>query len=442
MVFNDAYLPFLKTQKRWAILYGGSGSSKSYTATQKVIMRCLQEPNTRHAIVRKWKASLRESVFALTKSIILESGMAKFVRINETEMKFHFSSGSSIICFGISDQERIKSLAEVCSITVEEATELERSDLNQLNLRLRGKEGLYKQMVLCLNPISELHFIKEMFFDKEDDSVYKLHTTYKDNTFIDAAYAKELEDRYKDDPNLARVYLRGEWGRIITNREFYSGFNHDKHTKKQIMPVLNECLHLSWDFNVVPYLPVLVSQVLRSEDDDGNVFWDVNVIDEITMFNPKNTVESAVDEFLLRYSDIISPPIFITGDASGYARSVNNNLHSYEIIQSMMGEYMSASSLRVPRTNPSIVKRRQFINRVLSGFYPIRINISKKCKTFIADLENVMEDADGKKEKKVVRDKESGASYQKYGHLSDAFDYFLCSTFENFYDNYQYVRDR
>lgn len=442
MVFNEAYLPFFKCKKRWAILYGSAGSGKSHSAMQKVILRCLQEPNTRHAVVRKWKASLRESVFALIKSSIIESGLTGICQINNTEMSFKFTNGSSIITFGISDEERIKSLAEVCSITVEEATELERSDLNQLNLRLRGEQGDYKQMVLCFNPISELHFIKEMFFDKEDPSIFKLHTTYYDNKFVGEDYIKELESRYKDDPNLSRVYLRGEWGKIITNREFYSGYDYTKHTKDHINITLNECMHLAWDFNVVPYLPVLVLQVLALEDEKGNVFWEVNVLDEIVMYNPRNTVEDTVDEFMLRYKDFITPPLFITGDASGYSRSVNNNLHSYEIIEAMLKPYLTHSSIRVPRSNPAIHKRRQFINRVLGGFYPIRINISRKCKHFLSDLDNVMEDVDGKKEKKVVRDKESGASYQKYGHLSDAFDYFMCSTFKSFFDNYEYVRDR
>lgn len=442
MVYSDAYLPFFKTRKRWAVLFGSAGSGKSYSSVQKVILRALQEPNTRHAIVRKWKASLRESVFALTKSIIIDSGLAPVCRINSTDMSFHFTNGSSIITFGISDEERIKSLAEVCSITVEEATELDRSDLNQLNLRLRGHQGLYKQIVLCFNPISELHFLKEMFFDEKNENVFTLHTTYKHNQFIDPAYAKELEGRYMDDPNLARVYLRGEWGKIITNREFYSGFDYIKHTRNEISIHTNECFHISWDFNVVPYLPLIVAQVINVKDDNGAERWVVNIFDEIAMFNPKNTIEDAVDEFLLRYGDQLTPPLFVCGDASGYSRSVNNQLHSYEIIESMLKPYLIPSSIRVTRVNPPIAKRRQFINKVFNGYYPIEIRISKKCKRLIEDLENVYEDADGKKEKKVVRDSQSGASYQKYGHFSDALDYFLCSTFRSFFENYQYVRDR
>ena len=103
---------------------------------------------------------------------------------------------------------------------------------------------------------------------------------------------------------------------------------------------------------------------------------------------------------------------------------------------------MMPQSIRVPRDNPSILKRRQFINRVLAGGYNIKVNVSARCKLFIEDMENLQEDIDGKKQKKIVRDKSTGTSYQKYGHFSDAFDYLIVEAFRDYYDNYQYTADR
>jgi hypothetical protein len=52
----------------------------------------------------------------------------------------------------------------------------------------------------------------------------------------------------------------------------------------------------------------------------------------------------------------------------------------------------------------------------------------------IDEYMNVKEASDGGKHKEKVRDKVTGISYEPYGHISDANDYFLC---EFFWEEYQ-----
>jgi len=47
------------------------------------------------------------------------------------------------------------------------------------------------------------------------------------------------------------------------------------------------------------------------------------------------------------------------------------------------------------------------------------------------------EAADGSKHKARMKHAETGVSYEKYGHTSDANDYFICSLFINEFTNYQ-----
>lgn len=442
MIFNEAYTPYFKAKERFAVLYGSAGSGKSVAVMQKLILRCLEEPNTRHLVVRKYRSSIKESVFKLIKSYLIDVGLGSIVRMNGTDMSFTFANGSEIVTSGLDDVEKLKSIHEITSIWVEEATEIDKLDFTQLNLRLRGSAGKYKQITLTLNPISELHWIKQDLFDKKDDRIFTMKTTYRDNDFLDEQYKLELEERYKDDPNTYRVYVLGEWGKVMTGTEFYSGFNYSKHVKKELFPYTQEHFHVSFDFNARPYMPALVAQIVRDEKDDGTLNWLVLILDEIAMYNPKNTTEDCADEFVIRYSELVQPPVYIYGDASGYSSNPLNNLHNYEVIEAVMSGYVTKSSIRVPRSNPSILKRRQFINKILNGGYNIDVMIDKRCQLFIQDLENVQEDVDGKKAKKVTRDKETGSAFQKYGHFSDAFDYLLCEAFRGYYDNYQYVADR
>ena len=74
-------------------------------------------------------------------------------------------NGSEIIFIGLDNSEKIKSIAGITSIWIEEATELTLQDFNQLDLRLRGETGLHKEVIFTFNPISDTHWIKKRFYD-------------------------------------------------------------------------------------------------------------------------------------------------------------------------------------------------------------------------------------------------------------------------------------
>jgi len=50
-------------------------------------------------------------------------------------------------------------------LVLEEFSDFEEEDFNQLKLRLRGVVG--QQFICMFNPISELHWIKKTIFDRE-----------------------------------------------------------------------------------------------------------------------------------------------------------------------------------------------------------------------------------------------------------------------------------
>jgi phage terminase large subunit len=104
---------------------------------------------------------------------------------------------------------------------MEEASEFSKSDFKQLNLRLRGRASVPFQLTLSFNPISALSWIKKEFFDFEKPRTTILHTTYRDNRWVDNEYKAELESLKHTDPVLYDIYALGKWGvlgnLILTN---------------------------------------------------------------------------------------------------------------------------------------------------------------------------------------------------------------------------------
>lgn len=438
---NDNFVPFLNSKHRYSILYGGSGSGKSVVAAQKVVMRCLSDLGTpetpfRHsiAVVRKYKTSIKRSVFKQIKAVCMSMGIQNFVTFNESYYEIKFWNGAEIFCTGLDDTEKIKSMIAT-SAWIEEASELDETDFDELDRRVRGISPHYIQHIITFNPIDETHWLKAKFFDnRSEDLTFIMHSTYKDNHFIDEQYKRVLEERFKYDENQYRIYVLGEWGRMKTGSEYYFNFKDNKHISNNVRFIQGLPLHISFDFNINPYISATISQIYRREYDGGKSFYFVNVIDEFALGNPDNTTEQLCEQIITKYRDKMSKGVYIYGDASGRNRTTRSNVSDYDIVEYAFNKWMTNDSMRVPKANPMIKRRRNFINKLLFGGFPIQFQVSTECKKLINDLKVAIEEQDGSKKKQMSKDGKSGVVYEKNGHHADCNDYFLCSAFENYYE--------
>lgn len=212
-ITNSAYYPLYLDVNRYMVLYGGAGSGKSVFASQNVVFRILTERNHRVLIVRKVGTTMRESVFALMKQTLSTFGIFHLCRVNKTDMTISLPLfGSEILFKSIDDPEKIKSITDITLIWIEEASDLTQQDFQQLDLRLRGKTKHAKQIMVSFNPIDVNHWLKRMFFDVRRDDTTVIHTTYKDNAFIDVQYVATLEKLRTHDEYYYNVYALGQWG--------------------------------------------------------------------------------------------------------------------------------------------------------------------------------------------------------------------------------------
>lgn len=213
---NETFMPLYFDEHRYLVLMGGAGSGKSVFAARKVVERCVSEPGHRFLVARKVGNTLRDSCFDGIVSTINQFYPNSGAKINLSEMKIKFRNGNVILFKGLDDREKLKSIYEITDIWVEEATELDESDLDQLDIRMRGKSPYYQQMIITFNPISVMHWIKRRFFDVTEPELKKdirTHlSTYKDNRFLPERNRQVLENFKYTDPYFYEVYCLGHWG--------------------------------------------------------------------------------------------------------------------------------------------------------------------------------------------------------------------------------------
>ncbi len=213
-VFNDIYIPFLENYDRYLIFYGGGSSGKSYFIAQRYIYKLIHPDRCNLLVVRKTGDTNRKSTFPLLKQVISNWNLSKHFKVNESDMRIKcLFTGNEVAFAGLDDVEKIKSITfengELTDIWVEEATETQEADINQLKVRLRGGKSK-KQMVLSFNPINIQHWIKKHFIDSKLATV--CFSTYKDNKFLTDDDRKALEDLKYTDEYTYEVYALGHWG--------------------------------------------------------------------------------------------------------------------------------------------------------------------------------------------------------------------------------------
>lgn len=206
-----AFYGFIKSRKRYAILYGGRGSGKSYAATMKLLYRAFANKE-RFLIVRKTAHSQRGSTYQLFNDVARCFKMRGYMTFNKSLMSIVCDNGSEFIFRGCDDVSKIKSIAGITSVWIEEASELTEEDFINIDLCLREKNCDYEQILLSFNPVSERSWLKSYFFDRHvpESEIWK--TTYLDNPFLPDRYGEILEELKKTNYDLYKVSALGEWG--------------------------------------------------------------------------------------------------------------------------------------------------------------------------------------------------------------------------------------
>lgn len=216
-LFNKVYIPLFYNKARFLHLFGSAGSGKSVFGGQKEIIFSFREERTNRKtmVIRKVYATLKNSVFSQLKSAIYEWNLQDCFKITTSPLSIiNKYTEVEFIFLGLDDIEKVKSVAGVDRILIEEATELSGiNELDQLSLRLRGFSEV--QITLMYNPVNVYHWLNQEIHQKLPAEHFIKKTTYRDNEKLlarDPNYAANIERLKDTNPNYYKVYGLGEWG--------------------------------------------------------------------------------------------------------------------------------------------------------------------------------------------------------------------------------------
>lgn len=158
---------------------------------------------------------MKDSVFSLFVQIIEEWGLSSLFKVTKNPMEITCVNGNKIIFKGLDDPEKVKSINGITTVWIEESSELKKEDLQQLQLRVRGKHLKNPvEFIQTFNPINEHHWLKKMYFDQDQPNTQILKTTYLDNPFLDDGYIQTLENLKHQDETYYGIYALGLWGSL------------------------------------------------------------------------------------------------------------------------------------------------------------------------------------------------------------------------------------
>lgn len=305
-------------------------------------------------------------------------------------------------------------------------------------------------------------------FDKDEQEIretladpYNFYHRVKNNATI------VIYQSYWNEENLPANYIENRRAQLTeeeqlmlidgypfskTGNEYFPEFSRRKHVVDNIPIDFNSRFHVTYDFNVMPYVTQVLAQVDevvryidRStgikkdflEDDDTGfeaiLVTRVLFVREFCMRPPQNETEQAADFLgLFMQANNANADVAVYGDASGHNRITGMGaLTQFKIIERVIKKYYAAA-IHAKRSNVSVLLRKKLLNRILAGKFPeIEIYFDSSCEQTIRDFEFLKQDANGKFKEKEI-DKATGKAYEKIGHTSDAVEYLMCVLFYNY----------
>lgn len=416
---------------------------------------CIRFPDIRCVIARKTIKSLKESTFNTVRSVLKDWGLQEGVnfKINNLENWLQFWNGSVIYLKELEATpadpqfERLGS-TEITAAFVDEVSEISERAIEVLMSRCRWKVAEYMgypRILMTTNPCAT--WVRSRFVqDNNGDPVTLADTdafirfSVYDNPCEE--FVKIYENNLKNikDPATRARLLYGNWDFVSANEAAaYWQFDGDKHLvtdlKEQKYDPLKPII-LSFDFNVMPYMSCLMFQV---DYDHRKVY----VLEEI--LGKPDTKENNTPKFAEKIKNKIlneqhTGGLFITGDPAGLARSTQtiDGENNYTIIENTLKNAGIRTRLKLLKKQPPQMTRLEFINSIFSGYDGWECLVDIRCRRFTEDLIYQKKNPDGSKSKAKVQDPKLGVKYEKYGHLSDCFDYFMCMFLNDSWNHYQY----
>jgi phage terminase large subunit-like protein len=176
---QEEAIELLSSDAIYYLLYGGSRSTKTFTAVRSIVIRALASPNSRHAILRfrfnHVKASIVYDTFPKVMRLCFPECPFK---LNKEDWFVRFPNGSEIWFGGLDDKERTEKILgrEYATIMLNEVSQISYDSFLMMITRLAQKcfytaesgekKMLRLKMYLDENPPTKGHWSHKLFINK------------------------------------------------------------------------------------------------------------------------------------------------------------------------------------------------------------------------------------------------------------------------------------
>lgn len=425
------------------VLAGGSaGGGKSFLGCSWVISSCMQYPGIRMVLARKELKNLLSTTWATMLGILNSWGLEQDVNyhINNQRMVLTFWNGSQIIGMELAPKptdpnyDRLGSL-EISGAFIDEVAEVQEKAVEVLQSRIRymiAESFIVGKLLMSCNPTQ--NWVRDTFVQDADGNPIKLPKGLRYLPF-------SLFDNPNE--NFRMIYynrLRKIRNKATRDRLLWGNWDFQDDLKMAVYHNFNGEIHLvqglfenkydkmrpliiSHDFNVNPYMSALMIQINWEQKE-------VYILKEV-IGKPEDKTNNTPAFGRMISADVKKlghiGGVNITGDPAGLARSTQTEAgtNNFTIIDKCFIAQGIYTTTQVFNTQPAHIRRVEFINELLNNLYGWRVLIDLKCRRLTEDLNCQMKNPDGTKEKKKIL-MDDGTRAEKYGHLSDCFDYALC----------------
>jgi len=320
--------------------------------------------------------------------------------------------------------------------------------------RLRGQAMPFNPLYIFTSP-AKVPWINEWFnLDKYVDEINA--TIHSGETYFKKAVGNKfvtISSTFHNNHNLPPDYIPNQMSNLHAGLqemliygnpfskaggEIYKGYSRQRQVGKYPynpdLPVF-----ASFDFNVNPYMTCRLWQI----ETLPNGVRKVMNVHEVCPKNPNNSTPKVASQLKAwLQSKGHKAGLIITGDPAGKSEDTRSEKgqNDYTILMRELADFKPI--LKVDSKAPPVVMRVNWINTIHERtntpdpYQLIEVYFNETCVNGINDYTYLKEASDGTKLKEKVTDPESKASYEKYGHCSDADDYFLCLAFSKEFAEY------
>jgi Terminase large subunit, T4likevirus-type, N-terminal len=334
--------------------------------------------------------------------------------------------GTEILCRSLDAPERLRG-TNLSFFSIDELTYCAEGAWTRLIARLRDPRATELKGVAAWTP-KGFDWVWKYFIGPEKKSGYEaIRAVPGENWHTAPGYIEQLASAY--DPRLYKQEVEGEYLPVSGNRVYYA-FDRTKNVKLLDYNPKLSTVWWSLDFNVGLMCSVIAQiedLTTRIETLQGKTNRVLNILDELAL--PNSNIEEVCNEFKRRMEPHTRHgqlTVMLYGDASANSRTFAGPSTWKLLREQFQNDSRFALVPHIKLANPSVQGRVNAANAMLLNHKgERRLMIDARCKTLIADLEQVAWKEDANKNQIAELDKTNPL----LSHISDACFYLVSEEF-------------